>query len=191
MQAPDQSEIVDCADAAQWEAWLARHHAQSSGVWLRIAKQGVGPASVTYTEALDSALCYGWIDGQRKRYDQTHYLQRYCPRRAKSAWSQRNVERVAALIAAGRMQPAGLREIAAAQADGRWAVAYAPQSTVSTPPDLVAALAQNERAQQTFDRLNKSARYVVMLPILNATTAASRAARVQAAITRLAPGDQD
>ncbi len=182
---------MDCADVAQWEAWLARYHAQSGGVWLRIVKQGVGQATLTISDALDSALCYGWIDSQRRSYDPTHYLQRYCPRRAKSSWSQRNVERVAALIAAGRMQPAGRREIEAAQQDGRWAVAYAPQRTVERPPDLVAALAQNARAQATFDSLDKSGQYVVMLPILQATTAASRAARVQKAITKLAAGDQD
>ena len=96
MPVPDPTEIMDCADVAQWEAWLASHHAQSTGVWLRIVKRGVGQAALTVSDALDSALCYGWIDGQRQRYDQSHYLQRYCPRRAKSSWSQRNVERVAA-----------------------------------------------------------------------------------------------
>ncbi len=180
---------MDCADVAQWEAWLAGHHAESTGVWLRIVKRGVGQAALSISDALDSALCYGWIDGQRQRDDQTHYLQRYCPRRAKSSWSQRNVERVAALIAAGRMQPAGRQEIAAAQQDGRWAVAYAPQSTVERPPELVAALAQNARAQATFAGLNKSGQYSILLPILTATTATARAARVQKAVTKLAAGD--
>jgi len=191
MPAVDPTEILDCADAAQWEAWLAQHHARSEGVWLRIAKKGGGKASVTLSEALDSVLCYGWIDSQRKGYDQTYYLQRYSPRRPKSPWSRLNVERAAVLIAAGRMQPAGWVEIEAAQGDGRWDAAYESQRNVRMPPDLVAALAQNARAQQAFDRLDKSGQYAVMLPILKASTADRRAARLHKAITQLEAGSQE
>ena len=185
MPTPDESAILDCADAAQWEAWLAQHYMESGGVWMRIAKKGTGRVSVTTSDALDIALCYGWIDGQRKSYNATYFLQRYCPRRARSSWSKINVDRVAALIAAGRMQPAGFLEIEAAKADGRWAVAYESQRTAGIPAELAAALEQNVRAKAAFDLLNKSGQYSVIFPILTATTEAIRAARIQKAITKL------
>jgi uncharacterized protein YdeI (YjbR/CyaY-like superfamily) len=185
------TEIIDCADAADWEAFLARHYARPGGVWLRIAKKGSGKASVTISEALDGALCFGWIDSQRKGYDQTYYLQRYSPRRSKSPWSKLNVERAEALITAGRMQPAGLVEIEAAKTDGRWEAAYESQRNVMVPPELAAALAQNERAKRAFELLDKSGQYAVILPILKATTAAGRADRLQKAITKLQAGGQE
>jgi uncharacterized protein YdeI (YjbR/CyaY-like superfamily) len=188
MPAPDETEIIACANGADWEAWLAGHHQRSGGVWLRIAKKGAGKASVTISEALDVALCYGWIDSQRNGYDQTHYLQRYSPRRPKSPWSKLNVDRAEALMAAGRMQPAGQAEIEAARVDGRWEAAYASQRNVSLPPELAAALAQNERARQAFERLDKTGQYAVILPILKATTAERRAARVQKALAKLEAG---
>ena len=116
-------DIIDCATAAHWEAWLANHYSQPGGVWLRIAKKDSDQTSVTIPEALDVALCYGWIDSQRKAYDDDYYLQRYSPRRAQSPWSRLNVARAEALMAAGRMKPAGLAAIAAAKADGRWGIA--------------------------------------------------------------------
>jgi uncharacterized protein YdeI (YjbR/CyaY-like superfamily) len=185
MPTPDPAEILDCATAAEWEAWLANHHAESAGIWLRIGKKGAGHTAVTISNAGDVALCYGWIDSRRQGGDPTSYLQRYGPRRPKSPWSQINVARAEALIAAGRMQPAGWAEIAAAQADGRWAAAYESQRTAQMPADLAAALAQNARARQTFDRLTKSSQYAVILPLLKATTADSRAARLQTAIMKL------
>jgi len=191
MQTPDRTEIIDCANAAQWESWLARHYERSGGMWLRIAKKGSGKASVTISEALDIALCYGWIDSQRKGYDQIYYLQRYSPRRPKSPWSKFNVERAEALMGVGRMQPAGLVEIEAAKMDGRWDAAYESQRNVSMPPDLVAALAQNQRAKKAFALLDKSGQYAVILPILKATTANSRAARLQKTIIKLEAGDQE
>jgi len=190
MQTPDGTELIDCANAVQWEAWLARHYGRSGGVWLRIARKSSGKASVTISEALDVALCYGWIDSQRKGYDQDYYLQRYSPRRPKSPWSKLNAERAQALMAAERMQPAGLVEIEAAKLDGRWDAAYESQRNVSLPPDLVAALAQNERAKKTFDLLDKSDQYTLLLPILKATTADGRAARLRNVITKLEAGDR-
>jgi uncharacterized protein YdeI (YjbR/CyaY-like superfamily) len=144
-----------------------------------------------YSEALDIALCYGWIDSQRKGYDQAYYLQRYSPRRPKSPWSKLNVDRAKALIGAGRMQPAGLMEIEAAKADGRWEAAHESQRNAIMPPELAAALAHNERAKKAFDLLDKSGQYAVILPILKANTADRRAARLQKAITRLEAGDQE
>ena len=182
-------DLLKFEDAAGWEAWLADNHQVRTDAWLQIAKKGSGIASITVTEALDVALCYGWIDAQRRGHDDTWYLQRYCRRRPRSTWSQVNVAKVAALEAAGRMQPAGLAEVAAAKADGRWAAAYEAQRTAQVPPDLAAALAERPDAQAAFDRLSRSDRYSVILPLLKVRTAQGRAAAVARAIERLAaPG---
>jgi uncharacterized protein YdeI (YjbR/CyaY-like superfamily) len=182
----DNAEVLACADDTQWESWLSDHHEQSSGIWLLIAKKGSDTVSVTISDALDVALCYGWIDSQRKARDADHYLQRYSPRRPKSPWSELNVERAEALIDAGRMRAPGLVEVAAAQADGRWAAAYASQRNAGLPPDLAAALEQNERARTTFERLDRTGRYAIILPLLKATSPAIRVIRLQKAIAKLA-----
>ena len=117
--------IVSFASAGLWEEWLAEHHTQPDGLWVKIAKKSSGIPTVTYDEALDAALCYGWIDGTRRTYDDTHFIQRFTPRRPRSQWSVRNIEKVAALTAAGRMQPSGLAQVEAARLDGRWDDAYA------------------------------------------------------------------
>ena len=185
MRTPDATEIIDCANAAEWETWLAVHHQRSDGAWLKIARQGAAKAGITIAEAGEIAMCYGWIDSQRNSYDQSHYLQRYSPRRARSPWSQINVARAQALLAAGRMQPAGLAEVEAAKADGRWAAAYAPQRDVRLPPELAEALANNAGARQVFERLDKTGQYALILPILKATTERQRAARVRQALAKL------
>ncbi|MPZ24979.1 MAG: OmdA domain containing protein [Micromonosporaceae bacterium] len=185
----DGAEVLSFRDAAEWESWLARHHERPAGVWLKIAKKGSGETSVTIGETLDVALCYGWIDSQRRSFDQHHYLQRYSRRRPGSAWSRVNVDKVEALIAAGRIRPPGLAEIAAARADGRWDAAYESQRTVTVPPDLAAALAGSEPARRAFERLDKTSRYAVILPLLKARTPASRAARLRRAVETLAAGD--
>jgi uncharacterized protein YdeI (YjbR/CyaY-like superfamily) len=186
MGALQPADILACADAAEWDAWLADHHADSSGIWLLIARKGAALASVSTGEALDVALCYGWIDSQRRGHDESFYLQRYSPRRPRSPWSMLNVKRVEALIEAGRMRPRGLGEVAAAQADGRWAAAYQPQRNVEVPPDLAAALERDPRAAAAFGRLDKTRQYSVILPVLKATTPVMRSARVQKAIQSLA-----
>jgi uncharacterized protein YdeI (YjbR/CyaY-like superfamily) len=167
---------------------LAEHHEQSSGIWLLIAKKGSDKVSVTIGDALDVALCYGWIDSQRNGYDTDYYLQRYSPRRPRSPWSKLNVERAQALIDTGRMRAPGLAEMAAAQADGRWAAAYEAQRNATLPPDLAAALEQNERARAAFERLDKTGRYAIILPVLKATTPAIRAVRLRKAIAKLEAG---
>ena len=177
-------DYIDFTTQADWEAWLAGHH-QLDGAWLRIAKKDSGKMSITIPEALDVALCYGWIDGQRKGYDGSYYLQRYSPRRARSSWSQINVEKAEVLIAAGRMQAPGYAEIAAAKADGRWAVAYESQATAPVPADLLAALEHSSLAKQAFNKLEKGGKYAVFLPILKATTPKSRELQIQKAITKL------
>jgi uncharacterized protein YdeI (YjbR/CyaY-like superfamily) len=179
------AEVLACADLTEWESWLADHHEQSGGIWLLIAKKGSDQVSVTISDALDVALCYGWIDSQRKGHDPDHYLQRYSPRRRGSPWSRLNVERIEALIDAGRMRARGLAEVAAARADGRWAAAYQPQRDATLPPDLAAALEQNGRARTAFEQLDKTGQYAIILPVLKATTPAMRVNRVEKAIATL------
>jgi uncharacterized protein YdeI (YjbR/CyaY-like superfamily) len=185
MEALNNTEVLACTDVTQWESWLADHHEESSGIWLLIAKKGSDKQSVTISDALDVALCYGWIDSQREGYDTNHYLQRYSPRRPGSAWSLLNVERVEALIDARGMRAPGMAEVAAAQADGRWAAAYEPQRNARLPPDLAAALEQNEPARAAFERLNRTGRYAVILPVLKATTPAARVLQVRKTIAKL------
>ena len=179
------AEVLACTDRAEWESWLAEHHDESSAVWLLIAKKGSNKVSLTIGEALDVALCYGWIDSQRKGRDANHYLQRYSPRRPGSAWSKLNVERAEELMEAGRMRAPGQAEVAAARADGRWAAAYEPQRRATFPEDFEAALERNERARGAFEQLDKSARYAIVLPVLKAATPAVRATRIHKAIATL------
>ena len=182
------SEVLACRDGAEWEAWLADHHTLQAGVWLRIARKGSGQASVSNDEALDVALCYGWINGQRKPLDGSWYLQRYTPRRPQSTWSKVNVDKVEALTAAGRMRAPGMAEVEAAKADGRWAAAYEPARTATVPPDLAAALAQDERAQRRYESLGRTDRYLVILRLQTARTPEVRAARLRRMGATLAAG---
>jgi len=181
-------EVLGFDTAAQWEDWLTRHHQRVGGVWLKVAKKGSGRTSVTIGEALDVALCYGWIDSQRRSYDEHYYLQRYSRRRPGSAWSRINVDRVGALTGAGRMRPPGLAEVSAARADGRWEAAHESQTKATVPPDLAAALAENRPAGAAFARLGKSDRYAVILRLLKARTPETRAARLRQVVELLAAG---
>ncbi|WP_169165324.1 YdeI/OmpD-associated family protein [Cellulomonas taurus] len=175
-------------DVAAWRAWLDVHESASDGVWLLLAKKGTtDPTSISAAQALDEALCSGWIDGQRLGRDETTFLQRYTPRRARSLWSARNVQYIARLTAAGRMRPRGLAEVAAAQADGRWDRAYAGQSTIEVPPDLVDALAAAPGAAEAFAALAKSERYSVLHQVVTAATPRTRAARIARWVARLTP----
>lgn len=178
-------EMLDFPDSAAWEAWLEVHHGSDAEAWLRIAKKGSGLATISISDALDGALCFGWIDGQRKALDEVSDLQRYCPRRTRSTWSQANVEKVAALEVAGRMRPAGRAQVEAARADGRWEAAYERQSTASVPADLTAALNSDPVAAAAFGELGRTDRYAVMLPVLRATTPGRRAAAVRRPIEQL------
>jgi len=179
-------DVLDFPNAAAWEAWLAAHHATQAEAWLRIVKRHSGLTSVTVAEALDVALCFGWIDGQRRANDDVSFLQRYSRRRPGSSWSRVNVAKVQALLAAGRMRPAGLVEVRTAQADGRWQGAYESQRTATVPPDLIAALAGDARANAAFERLRRSERYAAILPLLKARTPETRARILARTIERLA-----
>jgi len=183
--APEADDVLDLPDGDAWEAWLEEHHSTAGEVWLRIAKKGSGLPSLSIADALDGALCFGWIDGQRRRLDDVSFLQRYCPRRPRSSWSQVNVAKVERLVAEGRMRSTGLAEVDAAKADGRWDAAYESQRTAEVPADLTAALAHDDAARTAFEALGRSERYAVALPILKATTPTARARQVARAVGRL------
>lgn len=176
------------ARISQLESWLEEHHTVRTGLWLKIAKRHSGVESVSAAEVIDSVLCFGWIDGQRKSFDEVYYLQRITPRRRRSAWSLINVEKVAALTEAGRMRAAGLAEVEAARSDGRWEAAYPSQSRATVPADLAAALEADEPARAFYEQLGRSDRYLVLLRLMTATTPEVRAARLQKAVASLAAG---
>ncbi|NCT98458.1 MAG: bacteriocin-protection protein [Comamonadaceae bacterium] len=176
-------------NAEAFEAWLRKHHATSDGLWLKIAKRGTTEPSVTYPEAVEIALCWGWIDGQKKGLDDRHFLQRFTPRRPRSLWSKTNVDKVARLIEAGRMQPPGQAQIEAAQADGRWAQAYDGARTSTAPDDLVAALDARPPAKAFFATLNASNRYAVLWRIQTAVRPETRAKRIAQLVDMLARGE--
>ena len=178
------------ADVAAWHAWLAGNHATSPGVRLVLAKKGATePTRLTYGEALPEALCYGWIDGHLTQRDNLTYRVRFTPRRARSSWSQRNVETAERLIADGRMQPAGLAEVKRAQADGRWERAYGGSASIEVPEDLRDALAASPQAQAMWDVLTRTNRYAVLYRVHEAKRAETRARRVRQYVEMLARGD--
>lgn len=181
------AEALEFADVAAWEEWLAEHHDAQQSAWLRIARKHSAIDLIRITDALDGALCFGWIDGQRKGLDDDSFLQRYSRRRPRSSWSRVNVGKVEALLAAGRMQSPGLAEVEAAKADGRWEAAYESQRTAEVPPDLAAALSADPRAQAAFDQLGRSERYAVILPVLKARADRARATVVAREVARLIP----
>ncbi|WP_405869151.1 MULTISPECIES: YdeI family protein [unclassified Streptomyces] len=185
MTANDDEEPRPFTSAADLDAWLTAHPAPHAGLWVKIAKKGSGQLSVTAAEVNDLALCHGWITGQRRSLDAAYFLQRITPRRRGSLWSVVNVHRVAELAAAGRMRPAGLAEVDAARADGRWEAAYASQKNATVPDDLAAALDHNPRAKAAFDKLGRTDRYQVMLGLLQALTPRTRAARLASVIGKL------
>ena len=179
-------------DAAAWERWLEQHP-ESTGVWLKIAKKGSGVASVSYSEALDVALCHGWIDGQKKGYDAQCFLQRFTPRRARSTWSKINVARIESLVAAGGGgggAPPAPREVEAARADGRWDAAYDGAKSMEVPLELAKALAKNRKAKAFFDTLDKTNRYAVCWRVQTAVKPETRQARVEKLLAMLARGEK-
>ena len=186
--AVDSLPTLHFADAAAFRAWLAAHHATTQGVWLKIAKKGSAQVGVSYTEAVEEALCFGWIDSQTHALDDDFFVQKFTPWRAWSIWSKINVEKVNALIDQGRMQPAGMREVERAQADGRWDAAYSSQSKIEPPEDLLAALAQNPVAADNFAKLNSANRFAVLFRITTAKKPETRARRIVKMIEMLNAG---
>jgi uncharacterized protein YdeI (YjbR/CyaY-like superfamily) len=171
--------IMPFEDQAVWAAWLANNHATSAGVWLRLAKKATGTPSVSYAEALEVALCYGWIDGQKKGYDDAWWLQKFTPRGPKSIWSNINKQKAQALIDSGQMQPAGLAAVERAKQDGRWDAAYDSQSRIDVPSDLQAELDRNPAAKAFFATLNSTNRYAILFRIQTAKKPETRAKRIQ------------
>ena len=171
--------IISFASCDGWEAWLEEHHADSDGLWLKIAKKGSGIETVTQPAALEVALCYGWIDSQAKTFDGDYWLQRFTPRKPRSKWSQVNREKVEKLIEAGRMKFAGLREVERAKSDGRWEAAYEAQSRATVPDDLRRELEKNKVAREFFDTLDSRNRYAILYQIQDAKKPETRARRIE------------
>lgn len=189
---PDPEKIRSFRTAAAFETWLRRHHDRETEIWLRAYKKHSGIPSVTTAEALEVALCWGWIDAIRKAYDAESFLQRYTPRRPKSIWSQVNREHIARLTAAGRMTPHGQRQVDAARADGRWDAAYAPIRSAgveSTPDDLRTAIEANPRALATFRTLNRQNLFALAFRTDNMKTAAGRARKIATLVAMLERGE--
>jgi uncharacterized protein YdeI (YjbR/CyaY-like superfamily) len=185
---PAELPVVEFATRAEWAEWLAREHAASSGVWLKIARKDGGETSVSYPEALDVALCHGWIDGQKRPLDDRFWLQRFTPRKARSRWSKRNRARAEQLIASGEMAPAGLDEVERARADGRWEAAYDSHTTATVPPDLQAALDENPAAAAFFAGLDSANRYAILYRVQEARRPETRARRIATYVDMLAEG---
>jgi uncharacterized protein YdeI (YjbR/CyaY-like superfamily) len=191
--AAEQPELV-VADAAAWREWLRENHPDPTGVWLALAKKAAfahpePPTTLTYAEALDEALCHGWIDGQARRRDELTTFQRFTPRRARSIWSARNVGYVARLTDEGRMQPAGLAEVERAKTDGRWDVAYAGPATAVVPDDLAAAIAADPAAAAMFERLTSQNRYAILHRLGQLKRAETRTRRIGEYVAMLARGE--
>jgi uncharacterized protein YdeI (YjbR/CyaY-like superfamily) len=180
--------VLSFATPGELEAWLSEHAEDSDGIWLKFAKKGSGIRSVVYPQALESALCHGWIDGQVKRLDEDHYLQRFTPRRARSKWSKRNRKMAERLIAEGRMRPAGLAEVERAQRDGRWEEAYDSPSTATVPADFQAALDAEPAAAEFFSGLGSTKRYPFLYRIQDAKRPETRAKRIAEYVELLRAG---
>lgn len=190
MVSTDEPELLVVSDAAAWREWLDANEDSSDGVWLLLAKNGVTtPTSVSYAQALDEALCSGWIDGQNKRIDDRTYRQRFTPRRSRSIWSARNVSHIARLAEDGRMRERGLAEVARAKADGRWDAAYAGPATIEVPDDLSAAIDRAPAARRTFGRLNSTNRYAVLHRVVTARTQPIRERRIEKLVDMLSRGE--
>jgi uncharacterized protein YdeI (YjbR/CyaY-like superfamily) len=184
----DERETIFFASQADWEAWLEDHHQESTGIWMRMAKKASGIPSINYDEALEIALCFGWIDGQKDKWEEPYWIQRFTPRRPKSNWSKVNCEKVERLATEGKLRPAGLREVERAKADGRWEAAYASQRSIEVPDDLRLALEQHEPARLFFETLNKRNRYAILYRIQDAKKSETRAKRIQQTIEMLKEG---
>ncbi len=178
------------ATAADFERWLRTHHAKASCLWVKYAKKKSGIPSIDWTQAVDVALCFGWIDGQAKSLDATHSLQRFTPRRARSKWSKLNRERVERLTKEGRMQPAGVAEVERAKADGRWDAAYDSPATAKVPDDLAKALAKSAKARKAFEALNASNRFAILHRVQDAKKPETRARRIATFVEMLKKGEK-
>ncbi len=188
MKAKDNLPIIDFPSRADWESWLDANHADSPGLWIRIAKKGSKIDSVTYPEALEAALCYGWIDGQKGSFDDDYWLQRFTRRGPRSKWSKINRDAIVELVGRGMVKPAGLREIEAAKKDGRWEAAYDSQRNMAVPDDFQARLEEEPAAREFFTGLTGSRRYAILFRIHDARRPETRARRIEQFIEMLKEG---
>ena len=184
----DQLPVRRFASRRAWEKWLAANHERSPGLWIELAKKDSGLLSVSHAEALELALCYGWIDSQSLSVDERRYRQRFTPRRSKSKWSKINCAAVERLLAEGRLAPAGIREMEAAKRDGRWEAAYDSPRTITVPPDLASRLAKNSRARRAFQQLDSRNRYAILYRLHHAKRADTRQRRLDEFVAMLAAG---
>ncbi len=184
-----QQPVLAFASQAEFHSWLEANHAASDGIWLKFAKKGTGVQTVVYAEALEVALCFGWIDGQVKKIDETYYMQRWTPRRARSKWSKINCGHVERLMASGAMQPAGLQEVERAKQDGRWDAAYDAPSTATVPDDLQAELDKDPKAAEFWEALSKQNRYAILWRLMDAKKPETRQRRLEQFMEMLRRGD--
>ena len=181
--------VKSFASQETWERWLDRNHGNEEGVWLKVAKKSSGKRTVSVPEALEIALCYGWIDGQRKALDGDYFLQRFTPRRLRSRWSKINRDSATALIERGRMRPPGLAEVERAKADGRWAAAYDSPSKIQPTPELLAALEASPKAKALFEELDSQNRYAILYRVHDAKRADTRTRRIEKFVEMLSRGE--
>ena len=181
-------QIISFKSPKEWAGWLAKNHSKSNGIWLKFFKKNSGIASISHSEALDEALCYGWIDGQIKKYDQTSWLHKFTPRRLKSIWSKRNIEHINRLIGAGKMKPSGFREVEMAKTDGRWERAYDSPGAMQVPEDFLKELSRNKKAKAFFETLNKANIYSITWRLQTAKKPETREKRMKAIIKMLTQG---
>jgi uncharacterized protein YdeI (YjbR/CyaY-like superfamily) len=181
--------VKSFASQAAWERWLDRNHGNEEGVWLKVAKKASGKRTVTVPEALEIALCFGWIDGQRKAFDEDHFLQRFTPRRRRSRWSKINRDSATALIERGKMRPPGLAEVERAKADGRWAAAYDSPSRIQPTPELLAALEASPKAKALFEELDSQNRYAILYRVHDAKRPETRTRRIEKFVEMLSRGE--
>ncbi len=187
---PDDYPVLTFETPDQWEAWLAKHHATVPGVWLKFYKKGSNKKSIVYAEALDVALCYGWIDSQAKSLDEEAYLQKFTPRRSKSIWSKRNTEHIQRLIDEGRMKPPGLAEVEKAKADGRWQAAYDPPKRIELPAEFTNELNKNKKAKAFYETLNKTNTYAIAWRLQTAKKPETKINRMKKIIEMLERGEK-
>ena len=185
---PDEEAILTFDGSAAWELWLAKNYQQKGGVWLQMFKKASGKQTLTYDDALDVALCYGWIDGLMRSYDEESFIQRFTPRRPRSVWSKRNREKIERLIQSGRMKLSGTAQVDAAKADGRWEQAYDGQKDMEIPDDFLKALSKSKKAMAFFDALNKANRYAIAWRLQTARKPETRQRRLEALVQMMKDG---
>ena len=181
-------QVLSFASSKEWRKWIQANHAKSNGVWLRFFKKDSGEQSVTYSEALEEALCYGWIDGQANKYDTNSYIQKFTPRRPKSIWSKRNTEKAERLIREGKMKKAGMHQVELAKADGRWQQAYDSPKYMKVPEDFLQRLSKNKKAKTFFDRLNKANQYAIAWRLQTAKRPETREKRLKEILVMMSEG---